>query len=39
LALEGYSNAEISAMLGRSLATIERKFRRIRMIWTARGST
>jgi DNA-directed RNA polymerase specialized sigma24 family protein len=31
--MEGYTNAEIASQLGRSLPTVERKLRRIRMIW------
>jgi DNA-directed RNA polymerase specialized sigma24 family protein len=31
--LEGYSNEEIAAKLGRSLPTVERKLRRIRELW------
>jgi DNA-directed RNA polymerase specialized sigma24 family protein len=33
LKLEGYTNEEIAARLGRSLPTIERKLRRIRRLW------
>jgi DNA-directed RNA polymerase specialized sigma24 family protein len=35
-AFEGYSNVEIAARLGRSVATAERKLRRIREIWATR---
>ena len=31
--LEGYSNREIAAMIGRSEPTVERKLRRIRGVW------
>jgi DNA-directed RNA polymerase specialized sigma24 family protein len=34
-AFEGYSNQEIAAKMGRSVATSERKLRRIREIWSA----
>ena len=34
-AFEGYSNQEIAAKMGRSVATAERKLRRIRKIWSA----
>jgi DNA-directed RNA polymerase specialized sigma24 family protein len=33
--MEGYTNAEIAAKLGRSLATVERKLRLIRLTWEA----
>jgi RNA polymerase sigma factor (sigma-70 family) len=33
LKLEGYTNEEISANLGRSVATVERKLKRIRECW------
>jgi IS30 family transposase len=35
--LEGYSNAEIAAKLGRSDATVERKLKLIRELWEAAG--
>lgn len=34
-AFEGYSNEEIAAKMGKSVATAERKLRRIREIWSA----
>jgi DNA-directed RNA polymerase specialized sigma24 family protein len=34
--MEGYTNVEIAAMLGRSLSSVDRKLRRIREIWRAR---
>jgi DNA-directed RNA polymerase specialized sigma24 family protein len=33
LKMEGYTNAEVAARLGRSLATVERKLRLIRRTW------
>jgi DNA-directed RNA polymerase specialized sigma24 family protein len=33
LKMEGYTNAEIAAWLGRSLATVERKLKLIRRVW------
>jgi DNA-directed RNA polymerase specialized sigma24 family protein len=38
LSLEGHSNAEIGVRIGKSVATVERKLRRIRNIWAARGA-
>jgi DNA-directed RNA polymerase specialized sigma24 family protein len=35
--MEGYSNAEIAAMLGRSVPTVERKLAAIRAIWNKNG--
>ncbi|MBA4192252.1 MAG: RNA polymerase subunit sigma-70 [Planctomycetaceae bacterium] len=37
LALEGYTNAEIAATLGKAVATAERKRNRIRDIWLGLG--
>jgi DNA-directed RNA polymerase specialized sigma24 family protein len=33
LKMEGYTNAEVAAKLGRSLATVERKLKLIRRTW------
>jgi DNA-binding CsgD family transcriptional regulator len=35
--MEGYSNAEIAAKLGRSECTVERKLNLIRQIWSGEG--
>lgn len=37
LALEGHTNAEIAAVLGKAVATVERKLKRIREIWAGTG--
>jgi DNA-directed RNA polymerase specialized sigma24 family protein len=36
--MEGYSNAEIAAKLGRSESTVERKLNLIRQIWSGEGA-
>ena len=38
LTLEGYTNAEIGSRIGKSMAAVERKLRRIRELWAARGA-
>jgi DNA-directed RNA polymerase specialized sigma24 family protein len=38
LAMEGWTNAEIGATIGKSVAAVERKRRLIRDIWSARAS-
>ena len=38
LALEGFTNAEIGSAIGKSVAAVERKLRRIRDVWAARGA-
>lgn len=37
LALEGYTNAEIATVIGKAVATAERKLKRIREIWSGMG--
>ncbi len=37
-AMEGHSNEEIAERLGKSVATAERKLRRIRDIWSPPGA-